>query len=367
MPTPSTIVQLGERSYPIYAGTGLIADFGATCRLHGLNDPVAVITDRTVAAYHLSPLLQTLRRSGFRPMTIVLPPGERQKSLRRAYAIYTSLLRGGIGRTSGVIAFGGGVVGDLAGFVAATYQRGIPVVQVPTTLLAQVDSSIGGKTGVNHPLGKNMIGAFHQPRFVWADAAYLRTLPRRELISGIGEVIKYAVIRDEVFFRVLEAGLEDLLNLGEDAVARAQAVCAGIKASLVSSDECERGERIVLNFGHTIGHALEAAGRYRLLRHGEAVLLGMRAESAIARALGLLSGNDGERIDALIRRVPIHAHIGSLRPAEILAAMGHDKKRAGARNRFVLPVGVGATRVVPDVDLRLVRTALRELLSPASQ
>ncbi len=366
MREPSAHVQLGDRSYPIYTGTKMVDDFGTTCRAHGIADRVVVITDRIVAGYHLPPLLRTLRRAGYRPLPIVIPPGERQKDLRRTASIYSTMVRSKVDRSSAVIAFGGGVVGDLAGFVAATYQRGIPVVQVPTTLLAQVDSSIGGKTGVNHPLGKNMIGAFHQPRFVWADAAYLRTLPRREVISGAGEVIKYGLIRDASFVQFLERNLDGLLNLEADIVTHAQAVCAAIKASLVSSDEYERGERALLNFGHTVGHALESAGQYRLLRHGEAVLLGMRAESALARAMELLSADDFHRIDALIRRVPVRARAGSLPRIKILSAIGHDKKRVGSHHRFVLPVRVGEVRVVSDVDLRLAGDAVREILSSAS-
>ncbi len=220
-------VALSERSYPIYAGTDMVSSFAPVCRQHGISDIVVIITDRNVARYHLEPLLRNLLHHKFQPITITISAGETQKNLRRANAIFTEMLEKRIPRNAVIIALGGGVIGDLAGFVAATYQRGIRLVQVPTTLLAQVDSSIGGKVGINHPLGKNMIGAFHQPVFVWMDADYLKTLPPREIICGIGEVVKYGIIRDADLFDFLESHLEEILQLDGEAVTHVQATVCG--------------------------------------------------------------------------------------------------------------------------------------------
>jgi len=351
-------VALGERSYPIYIGEKMVASFAPTCEQHGLPKRMVVITDSNVAKLHLQPLLKNLKRLTFDPLPIVVPAGERQKSLRRAEAIYTEMLKRKVDRRSTVLAFGGGVIGDLAGFVAATYQRGVALVQVPTTLLAQVDSSIGGKVGVNHPLGKNMIGAFYQPKFVWTDLEMLRTLPDREVVCGLGEVIKYGVILDRDLFHFLEERLEKILTLDGESFLHVQARCAELKAEVTSRDEREAGLRAILNFGHTVGHALEAAGRYKTLKHGEAVLLGMIAESLIATELGLLPREEHERIVALIRRVPMRASLRSLQPSEVIAFMAHDKKSVEGKNRFVLPTRIGEVEVVENVEHSLLRSAL---------
>jgi 3-dehydroquinate synthase len=355
-------VALGERSYPLYVGADMVSSFAPMCRQHGISDSVVIITDRNVASYHLQPLLRNLLHHKFRPTTLILPSGERQKNLHRANALFTEMLKKRIPRNSAVIAFGGGVMGDLAGFVAATYQRGIQLVQVPTTLLAQVDSSIGGKVGVNHPLGKNMIGAFHQPVFVWMDTDYLRTLPPREIICGLGEVFKYGIIRDAELFGFLESHLEKVRRLDAEALMYVQAQCAAIKAEVVSQDEKESGIRIILNCGHTIGHGLEFAGHYKLLKHGEAVLLGMMAESFIAKEMKLLDTGSYERIVALIRRVPLETKLTSLKIADIVSAMRRDKKHVGAKLRFVVPKKIGEVKVLDDVTLPLVRKALHSIL-----
>jgi 3-dehydroquinate synthase len=236
------------------------------------------------------------------------------------------------------------------------------LAQVPTTLLAQVDSSIGGKVGVNHPLGKNMIGAFHQPAFVWMDTDYLKTLPKREMICGLGEVVKYGVIRDAELFAYLESHLEEVLQLDVEAVMHVQGACAAIKAEIVSQDEKESSIRIILNYGHTIGHGLESAGRYKLLKHGEAVLLGMIGEASIAKEMKLLDADSYERLVSLIRRAPMKAKISSLKMADIVNAMDRDKKRVAKKLRFVLPTKIGEVKIVDDVDPNLIRSAVREIL-----
>jgi 3-dehydroquinate synthase len=356
-------VALGERSYPIYLGADMVSSFAPMCRQHGISDSLVIITDRNVAAHHLQPFIRNLLHHKFQLTTIVIPPGENQKNLQRANKIFTEMLEKRIPRNSTVVALGGGVIGDLAGFVAAAYQRGIKLVQVPTTLLAQVDSSIGGKVGVNHPLGKNMIGAFHQPVFVWIDTGYLKTLPVREIVCGLGEVIKYGIIRDTELFGFLETNLEKILQLDAEAIMYTQARCAAIKAEVVSKDETESGIRIILNCGHTIGHGLEFAGHYKLLKHGEAVLLGMMAEGFIAKEINLLDAGSCNRIAALIRRIPTKAKLSSLKITDVVSAMGRDKKHVGAKLRFVLPVKIGGVKVVDDVTPRLIQKVVKKILS----
>jgi 3-dehydroquinate synthase len=355
-------VALGDRSYPLIAGTDMLSSFASVCRQHGISDIVVIITDRNVARLHLQPLLRNLLHHKFQPLTITIPAGETQKTLTIANKLFTEMLKKRISRSAAVIALGGGVIGDLAGFVAATYQRGMKLVQVPTTLLAQVDSSIGGKVGVNHPLGKNMIGAFHQPALVWMDTDYLKTLPIREMICGLGEVIKYGVIRDAELFDYLESHLEEVLQFDIEAVKHVQSACAAIKAEIVSQDEKESGIRIILNYGHTIGHGLESAGRYKLLKHGEAVLLGMMGEASIAKEMKLLDADSYERLVSLIRRVPMKANLSSLKMTDIVHSMGRDKKRVAKNLRFVLPTKIGEVKVVDDVELNLIRSTVRELL-----
>jgi 3-dehydroquinate synthase len=352
-------VALGERSYPIYFGTGVAAQFGPTCRQHGIPRRVVILTDRNVAPHYLEPLQASLMESGFDVMSLVIPPGETQKSLFRANTIFTTLLREGVGRTSAIVALGGGVIGDLAGFIAATYQRGVTLIQVPTTLLAHVDSSVGGKVAINHRLGKNMIGAFYQPKFVWVDGQTLHTLPPREMVCGLAEVVKYGVILDAEFFASLEQNLDAVLALDPAAVLHIQTRCCELKAQIVAEDEREQGLRIVLNYGHTIGHALEAAGKYRTLKHGEAVLLGMAAENYLAQQLGFLSSEVLMRVEALIRRIPLILRRSNVSPSAVLQAMVHDKKSIDGKARFVLPVRLGEVRVVDDVDPELIRASLR--------
>lgn len=356
-------VALGERSYPIYVGNDMTATFAPTCRQHGIPDRLAVLSDSNVAPLYLQPLLKHLRHFKFDVTSIIIPPGERQKSLQRANAIFTAMLKAGVGRKSAVIALGGGVIGDLAGFIAATYHRGVPLIQVPTTLLAQVDSSIGGKVAVNHPLGKNMIGAFYQPKFVWTDMECLRTLPAREIVSGLGEIIKYGVILDAGLFDDLEAHIDRVLSLDREAILRVQTRCAELKADLTSQDEKEAGIRIVLNYGHTVGHALEAAGNYRLLNHGEAVLLGMIAESSIALALGMIGQDVHARIVGLIRRVPLKFNANALDVSRAIELMSHDKKSIAGRKRFVLPTRVGEVQVTEGVDRSMIRSSLLSTLN----
>jgi len=356
-------VTLKDRSYPVYIGMDAGSAFAPKCIEHGISKSLVIMTDTHVASVYLKPMLNNLRHHGFAVLSIVIPPGERQKSIRRAGMLYTELLLHAVDRTTGIIALGGGVIGDLAGFVAATYQRGIPLIHVPTTLLAQVDSAIGGKTAVNHSLGKNMIGSFYQPKFVWEDITVLATLPFREIICGMGEVVKYGIIRDQNLFMFLENNLEAVIRCSREELLFVQSQCIAIKTDIVSRDEFEQNIRIILNAGHTVGHALESAGHYRALKHGEAVLLGLAAESYIARKMGILPAESYERIIRLIGRIPLKANVSSLRMPDILSALQWDKKRIGKKIRFVLPKLIGETVVIDEVDNKLVREAVRMVLS----
>ncbi|MBK1700039.1 3-dehydroquinate synthase [Thiococcus pfennigii] len=297
-------VALGERSYPIRIGTGLIGD-PACYAPYLAGSQVLIVTNETVAPLYLEPVRAAL--AGRQVEAVVLPDGEQYKTLEVVGRIFDVLLGRRFARDCTLVALGGGVVGDMAGFAAACYQRGVPFIQVPTTLLAQVDSSVGGKTGVNHPLGKNMIGAFHQPRAVIADTATLDTLPDRELAAGLAEVIKYGLIRDAGFFAWLEARMGALRARDPAALAEAIARSCRCKAEIVAADEREAGQRALLNLGHTFGHAIETGAGYGAWLHGEAIAAGMCLAADLSRRLGWLAGADVERIRALIAAADLPA------------------------------------------------------------
>jgi 3-dehydroquinate synthase len=357
-------VDLGERSYPIAIGENLLPSLGVMVKDRVSSRDCVIITDKTVAALYLPQVRRALRSAGISVMPIIIQPGERQKNLKRANAIISTMLKKRIGRSSVVIALGGGVVGDLAGFVSAVYQRGVDFIQIPTTLLAQVDSSVGGKVGVNHPSGKNMIGAFHQPRFVLVDSRVLSTLPRREFICGLGEVVKYGIIADGIFFRYLEEHLNAIVSLDREAIEQIISRCCSLKAEVVRNDEREKilsGGRAILNFGHTVGHAIEAAAQYRGIKHGEAVLLGMLIESRMAGLLGLLPQVDEGRIAALINRLPLPGILAGLSNGSLLSFMAHDKKVSDKKVRFVLPTEIGSVQITGDVPKQVVIQSLTDI------
>lgn len=361
-------VDLGPRAYPIYIGNETLSSIGPLCREHSLPSVLVIITDRIVAKLYLSHVRSSLVHHGFSVHSITVPPGEHHKSLKTANRIFTELLEKKFGRNSAIVALGGGVIGDLAGFIAATYVRGVPLVQIPTTLLAQADSSVGGKVAVNHPLGKNMIGAFYQPKLVLSDVSVLRTLPRREVVCGLGEVIKFSIISDTDLFDYIEQHLDELLALQSDAILTVISRCCEIKASLVSRDEVEKGERIILNYGHTVGHALEAAGGYRALKHGEAVLLGMWAENMIAFRRGLVPEAPYRRIQQLLERLIPQLPSLNLSEEDALGAMALDKKAVDGKVRMVLPKGIGEVSVVEGIKREEIQYALNMLwhsLSPS--
>jgi 3-dehydroquinate synthase len=355
-------VELGERSYAIHIGEHLLADAGLILP-HLVSPKVAIVTNTTVAALYLQQLAETLRAGGVEVVSIVIDDGERHKVSATLNRIYDALLERRCERRTTLIGLGGGVVGDLAGFAAATYMRGIPFIQVPTTLLAQVDSSVGGKTGINHPLGKNMIGAFYQPRLVLADTEVLASLPARELSAGVAEVIKYGLISDGAFIDWLEQNMEKLLACDRDALAHAVRRCCEIKAAVVAADERETGVRALLNFGHTFGHAIESGSGYGNWLHGEAVAAGMVMAADLSRRMGLITQADADRIVALLKRARLPVAPPGIAPALLRELMGVDKKAEGGKLRFILLDAIGAASVRGDVPDALLQQVLA--LSPA--
>lgn len=338
-------VELGTRSYPILIGSGLLRD-------ESLLEPyvegrdVMVVTSETIAPLYFEPLRALLR--GARVETVVLPDGEQVKTLTTLAAILDALVQNRFGRDCVVVALGGGVVGDIAGFAAATYQRGVDLIQVPTTLLAQVDSSVGGKTAVNHPGGKNLIGAFHQPRCVLSDTDTLKTLPERELSAGLAEVVKYGLIADRGLFEWLEDHTEGLLQRDAEAMHHAILRSCDIKAQVVAADERERGQRALLNLGHTFGHAIERCAGYGSWLHGEAVAAGMCMAAAFSERLGYIDRGDVMRIRRLFERLSLPVDPPAAEAGEFFAAMSMDKKVIAGEIRLVLLEAIGAAIVTAD-------------------
>jgi 3-dehydroquinate synthase len=353
----SVNVDLGDRSYPIYVGNGALARLGKDCKKLNFTRRCAVITDSNVAPLYAETALANLKEAGFDPVLISFPAGEKSKSLKHVSAAYDQLAAQRLERKSFIVALGGGVTGDLAGFVAATYLRGIAFVQIPTTLLAQVDSSVGGKVGVNLPAGKNLVGAFHQPRVVLCDLAALKTLPEREFRAGLAEVIKYGIIYDAPFFAVLERHLDKLLGRDEKALGKVVARCCEIKAEVVGQDETETGLRAILNFGHTIGHALEAITKYGKLLHGEAISIGQVAAARLSTRVLNFPEKDADRIERIFHRAGLPV-TWPLKPDDfesMLRAMRLDKKVTTGEIRFVLAERIGKVQWscrVPEESIR---------------
>jgi 3-dehydroquinate synthase len=352
-------IALGERGYDIHIGAGLLARAQLIAGV--LPHPrVAVVSNATVAPRYLEPLRDALRAASVDVVPVVLPDGEAHKNWNPLQLVFDALLANRCDRETTVIALGGGVVGDIAGFAAATYQRGIPFVQLPTTLLAQVDSSVGGKTGINHSLGKNMIGAFHQPLVVVADIDTLRTLPDRELRAGIAEVIKHGAIRDAELFAWLEDNMPALLARDSAALSHAVRRSVEIKADIVARDERETGPRALLNFGHTFGHAIETGMGYGEWLHGEAVAAGMVIAADVSCRLGQLDAAGRDRLRALVQRagLPVSLPPG-LEPDRIRALMNVDKKVKAGRIRLILLESLGSAAIVADTAEDTLRAALR--------
>ncbi|MBI3871227.1 MAG: 3-dehydroquinate synthase [Verrucomicrobia bacterium] len=336
-------VKLGRRSYAIHIGARLVAGLGCSYAELGLGSRCAIITDSRVGPLYAKQVVRSLRSVDVDAVTIAIPSGEAAKSLKNVDRCYRQLAAHRLERKSCVVALGGGVVGDLAGFVAATYLRGVPFVQIPTTLLAQVDSSVGGKTGVNLKAGKNLVGAFHQPRLVLCDLATLRTLPPREFRSGIAEIIKYGIIYDPDLFAFLEREMPRILRRQEKPLAHIIARSCAIKAEVVSQDETESGLRAILNFGHTIGHAIEAISGYGRYLHGEAISIGQVKAATLSARLAGLPASDVDRIRSLFEAsgLPTTIRLNAAQKRRLLAAMRLDKKVSDGEIRFVLARRIG--------------------------
>ena len=363
-------VNIPGRSYEIIIQGGLISSAGRfACKLLNRSSDrhlkAAIITDENVARLYLSTVERSLCDAGFDTLSITVPAGEQSKCLSEAEKIYERLILGHHERGDPLIALGGGVVGDLAGFIAATYLRGVPYLQIPTTLLAQVDSSVGGKVAVNHSLGKNLIGAFYQPSLVLTDVDTLQTLSRYELLSGLGEIVKHAMIRDEKLFVSLENQIDSILSNGlpaEQWEALIEANCC-IKAGVVARDEREAGERAILNYGHTVGHALEALSGYGIYSHGAAVLLGMTAVGEIARCRNMFRVQDQKRQDALIRKIIRGIQHPEFSIEDIPRKMMLDKKVKDGKIRFILPERIGKVRIISGVSPLEIKHGLDHMMA----
>jgi 3-dehydroquinate synthase len=351
-------VALGDRSYEIVIQPGILNQIGHVLQGAGCSGRVGIVTNPVVNKLYGRVAHRALKEAGFSPFCIIVPDGEQAKTMKWLAKILDALVTQRVERQDVILALGGGVTGDVAGFAASTYLRGIPFIQVPTTLVAQVDSSVGGKTGVNHPQGKNLIGAFYQPRMVVIDPGVLKTLPPRQWIAGLAEVIKYGMIADKPFFEFLEQHVEGLRNQSDDVMPHVLRRCCEIKAEVVEGDERESGRRKLLNYGHTVGHALEALGHYKKWIHGEAVGLGMVQEASIAQYLGMCSKDVIERQDDLIKRVGLPSRMPKMKFLDLWQAMQHDKKVIKGDVHCVLPKRIGDVHVVP-----LVRESIRRWFS----
>ena len=358
-------VSLGNRSYDIKIAPGLIGRLGRECARLKLAARCAIITDTNVGKRYAKAAFNSLATAGFSPSLIIVQPGETAKSLKTVQSCYDQLAAHRLERKSFIVALGGGVVGDLAGFLAATYLRGIAFVQAPTTLLAQVDSSVGGKVGVNLKAGKNLVGAFYQPQLVLCDLDALKTLPDREFRAGLAEVIKYGIIYDANLFARLERDLPKILNRDQSILAPVIARCCEIKAEVVGQDETEGGLRAILNFGHTIGHAIENISGYGTFLHGEAISIGQVAAAKLSQALLGLAEPEVERIENLFQRagLPVQTELNSAKRRKLLHAMRLDKKVRDGEIKFVLAEKIGKVAWNQRVPANVIDGALDEIAS----
>ncbi len=356
--TPSLVGQTSGRRVPVYIGSGLSNDINQIRQRHFKSDRLAVVTDRNVFSLHAVRVVNRLRESGITVDLDVLPPGERIKSAPTVATLHENWFKRGYDRTTPVIALGGGTVGDAVGFAAATFLRGLPLVQMPTTLIGQVDSAAGGKVGINHRRGKNLIGCFYQPAAIIVDPEFLGTLPVRELKSGLAEVVKYGIIRDSTLFATCESKaprwISEVTQVSPDIIRR----CLRIKLDVVEADEYDKALRHILNFGHTLGHAFEAAGHFKLLKHGEAVTLGMAAVSWMSHSRKLISSAGFERILGLCRLIAPSGRIQFLQAKRVTPYLRLDKKRVSGGNVWILPRRIGAVTFVSDVSDKDIRGAI---------
>lgn len=355
-------VRLGDRGYLVMIGAGLLSGVGEAVRPLVGGGKAVLVTVPPVRELYLQSVLDSLADAGVEPLVVTVPDGEDAKTPRTYLDVVGRMLDAGAGRDALVISLGGGCVGDLAGFVASTYMRGVGLIHLPTTLLAQVDSSIGGKSALNHPRAKNLIGSFHQPELVIADTRALRTLPPKEARCGLAEVLKYGAILDSELFGILEGKAEEALGLNEGILEEIVCRSIEIKARVVGADEMDRGRRMLLNFGHTVGHAIESATGYTGYSHGEAVAIGMVAEARIAAKLGMISDREVERIVRLATRLGLPTRARGVTADELIGIMHGDKKVLGGELRFALPDAIGSGVVVGVTDRGLINEALSGVL-----
>lgn len=356
-------LDLGKRSYAIVIGYDIIHSIGRYINKLGIGRDAYVITNAAIKNRYAKLLEMSLKQSNLSVKFKIIPDTEKSKSLKILSSVIRDIAKFDKRKRIFIITFGGGVIGDLSGFIASVYKRGIPYIQIPTTLLAQVDSSIGGKTGIDLPEGKNLAGAFYQPRIVFSDIKFLKTLDQRQIRSGFAEVIKYAIIKDKALFYYLEKNYQDILGLKPEALEYIVNCCSRIKANIVEKDEREeRGLRTILNFGHTVGHAIEAAANYKLYTHGEAIALGMLTAADISCSLKLINCSISKRIEELIQAVGLPTKIKGVSLQRIVNAHFHDKKFIGEKNRFVFIRGIGKTKIVENIPVKIIKEALRKRL-----
>jgi len=356
-------VDLKENPYEILVGSGILKDLGAVLKPLRLGRDAFIVTNPIIRRYHGRQISAALKAHGFSVSFIEVKSGEKSKSARTAFQVISRVAALSLRKAPFIVAFGGGVVGDLAGFVAAVYKRGIPFVQVPTTLLAQADSAIGGKVAVDLPVGKNLVGAFYQPSLVVSDVNVLSTLDKRQIRNGLAEIVKYGVIADKFLFHYIEMNAAKALSLHPMIMTEIIQSCSRIKARVVAADEKEtKGLRTILNFGHTVGHAIEAANQYKNYHHGEAVALGMRAAAGISCRMGMLEDADARRINAVLTALGLPEKIRGIPCAQVLKCMAFDKKFKAGENRFVLATGIGSVRVIERINPRVIRSAVNAVI-----
>lgn len=354
-------VDLGQRSYDIVIGYKTIDFLGGILEKLNLGPDAVIITNHTIHHLHGGRISSVLSRYGYSTRFKLVPDSEKSKSHKVCFDLIEKIAAYDVRKNIFIIALGGGVVGDLAGFIASVYKRGVPYIQIPTTFLAQVDSSIGGKTGIDLSSGKNLIGSFYQPRLVLSDISFLRTLSLKQIRNGLAEVIKYGVIKDLALFDYVEKNYKDILKLNISCMEKVISACSRIKANIVEQDELDKTEkRAMLNLGHTIGHAIEAAAGFtRDYSHGEAVAIGMLCAAEISYKLKLLSATDLKRIESILKKVGLPVHCSGLRLSDIMEAQSHDKKFIRGKNRFVLPIKIGKVTIREDIPVKLVEDVVR--------
>ncbi len=357
-------LKLKDNPYDIVIGSGILKNLGRAVKRLNIGQDAVVITNPKIKALYGSIVEKSLKSQGFSVLFLTVPDGEHSKSASKAFELMEKIARYDVFKKMFVVALGGGVIGDLAGYVAAAYKRGVPYIQVPTTFLAQIDSAIGGKVAVDLSVGKNLVGAYHQPKIVYSDVNVLKTLPKRQLRNGLAEAVKYGVIRDPKLFVYLEKDYQKIVDADAAALWHVVVESSRIKADVVMADEKEtKNIRVILNFGHTIGHAIEAAGKYSVYQHGEAIALGMRAAAELSRALTKFSDGDIDRLNRVLSAIGLPQTIEGVKIADILRLMKHDKKFVSGKTRFVLAEKIGKVKVVEGVSPQVIERVVRCLLS----